>query len=243
MTAATGLSPFNGNYSGPTAANIPQAASTEAGFMNPNFAANLATSPQTTAAIGSAIAPLEQSFRTNTTPGLTAAATQAGQRSGGPGQAGSSAFDQAFANQQGNLMANEGQVAGGIANQAYQAGININANAPAAATALAGQTEQQQVAAQQQPVSIGTQELNNMIQSLSAQALPQLTQQYGINQGLNLFNTQIQTIMQALGYGTQASQPAIAYNTESSSQGTQQSQSSGSNFNIGLSSGGSPGTH
>jgi hypothetical protein len=243
-SSAQGLAPFLGQgYSAATAANIPQAASTMAGFLNPNFASNLATSPQTQAAIGAATAPLEQSFRTNTTPGLASAATQAGQRANGPGQAGSSAFDQAFSNAQGNLMAQEGQVAGGIANQAYQAGININANAPAGATALAGQTEQQQMAAQQQPVAIGTAELNNMIQSLSAQALPQLTQQYGINQGLNLFNTQIQTIMQALGYGAQASQPSIAYNTESSGQGSGHGSSQQSGFNFGLGSGFSPGTH
>jgi hypothetical protein len=121
-------------------------------------------------------------------------------------------------------MANEGQVAGGIANQAYQAGLQINANAPAAATGIAGQVEGQTATAENQPVNIGTTELNNMIQSLQAEVLPQLTQQYGINAGLGLFNTQIQTVLQALGYGTQAAQPALA----------EKSQYSGSNIGGGI---------
>jgi hypothetical protein len=220
-STAASLSPFMGNYAAPAANNMPAASSLLQSFLDPNFASNLANSAQTKSAISAATGPLEQAFRSTTIPGITGASTQAGQRTNGPGQAGSSAFDQAFANQQGNLMATEGQVAGGIANQAYQTGLQINANAPSQAAGLASAAEGQQIQAQQAPVNIGTSELNNMIQSLQAEVLPQLTQQYGINQGMSLFNTQIQTLLQSLGLGAQAAQPAIGYNGQSNSKSTQ----------------------
>lgn len=235
--AGAALSGFtNPNYAQPLTNNIPGVGAAFSRFLDPNFAANLASSPQTQAAISSATNPIMQAFRTQTVPSLTSAATQAGQRTNGPGQAGSSAFDQAFATAQGNELSAIGQTAGNIANQAYQTGLNIQANAPSQATNAAGALEQQMVTGQQAPVQLSSAELGNMINSLQAEVLPQLTQQYGINAGLQLFNTQIQTILQALGLGGQVSQPQIAYNQAGSSQQSGQSSGHQSGFNFGIGS-------
>jgi hypothetical protein len=177
---------------------IGTAMSTVKGFENPNFASNLATSPQTQSAISSALQPIQQQFRTSTAPGVTSAATAAGQRTAGSGGQGSSAFDQAFSTAKGNELSTEAATSGNIANSAYQTGLNINANAPA----MAG--------------TLSSEQTSNMINTLNAQALPQMTQQYGINAGLQLFNTQMSQLMEALGLGGQISQPAIGYQGQSS---------------------------
>lgn len=166
-------------------------------FLNPNFASGLATSPQTQQAVSAALQPIQQQFRTQTVPGLVSGATQAGQRVQGSGGMGSSGFANAAAAAQGNLAATEAQTAGSIVNNAYQTGLNIQAQAP---TMAAGLT---------------TTELNNMIQTLNAQALPQLTQQYGISAGTQLYQQNISDLLQSLGLGGQISQPAIAYQSQS----------------------------
>ena len=164
-------------------------------FLDPNYASNLATSPQTQAAVQAAINPIAQQFQTQTQPGLVSSATSAGQKVQGAGGQGSSAFDQAYATAQGNLQSTEAQTAGNIVNSAYQTGLNIQANAPA----------------QLQNLSSG--ELSSLVSTLNAQALPQLTQQYGISAGTQLYQQQVSTLLQALGLGGQVSQPAIAYNS------------------------------
>jgi hypothetical protein len=52
-------------------------------------------------------------------------------------------------------------------------------------------------------------QLNNTINTLNANALPQLTQQYGINQGLQLYQTQVSQLMTALGLAGQLTEPVI----------------------------------
>jgi hypothetical protein len=183
--------------------------------MNPGFAASLATSPQTQSAIASAINPITTQFNTQTVPGLQGQTTQSGQRVGSATGSGSSAFASAFGNAQANELANEGAVAGSIANNAYETGLNITANAPAQEGALASS------------------ELNSLNSALSASELPQMTQQYGINQGLSQFNTQMSTIMQALGLGVQGEQPSLGYSSASGSQ--ENSQSSGNSQSAGVS--------
>lgn len=206
---------------GQTGTNLPStmapAFNAVSNFLNPNFASNLATSPQTAAAVNAAITPIQQQFRTQTEPGLVGQSTQAGQRTQGSGGQGSSAFDQAFSAAQGNEQATEAATAGNLVNAAYQTGVNINANAPSMLTGLTSG------------------EVSNLVSTLNAQALPQMTQQYGITQGLSLYQQQLSTLMQALGLGGQVSQPAIAYNTA----GSNTSSSSASNGIGSLLSGGS----
>jgi len=147
--------------------NLSGASSLLQSELSPNFASGLATSPQTLAAISSATQPMTTAFNTQTVPGLQGSFAQAGQRVGSATGTGSSAFDSAFGNAQASEIANEGAVAGSIANNAYQTGLNIQANAPGQAAAL------------------GSSEVGTLSSALGAQALPQATQQYGINQGLN----------------------------------------------------------
>ena len=191
--------------------------STISGEMNPNFASNLATSPQTEAAISAAEAPVTNTFNTQTVPGLQGSFTQAGQRVGSAGNNGSSAFDNAFASAQGGELATEAATAGSIANNAYQTGLNIQANAPA------------------QMASLSSSELSQMVSGLNAQALPQLTQQYGISAGTALYQQQMSTILQALGLSTQGEQPSIGYDSNSQSTSTEQSTGSSSGSSFGLS--------
>jgi len=211
----------------------PVAANMLTNFMNPNFASNLATSPQTQAAIASAVNPITQAFRTQTAPALSGAATAAGQRTGGPGQAGSSAFDQAFATAAGNEQAAIGQTAGGIANNAYQTGLGITANVPSQAITAGTAVQGQQLGGATAPTQLTSAQVNELIQTLQSQVLPQLTQQYGINQGLQLFQSQIGYILQALGLGGQISQPALAMASESSGSGSGSSSGFGVNAGIG----------
>ena len=178
--------------------------STVNAFLNPNYAASLATSPQTQSAIQAAIQPVRNAFMTQTIPGLEGNATAQGQRVNGAGGQGSTGFDQAAAIAQSGEQATEAATAGQIANAAYQTGLNITANAPA----MAGQ--------------LTTVELNNMINTLQAEALPQMTEQYGITAGTQLYQNQLQLLLQSLGLGGQISQPALAYQ----SQGGQKSSSS-----------------
>lgn len=184
--------------------------------LQPGYAAGLATGPQTQAAISSALQPITNTFQTQTVPGLQGSFTQAGQRVGnGNASGGSSAFDTAFANAQGSEIANEAATAGQIANNAYQTGLNISANAPA------------------QMANLSSSELTQIISGLNAQALPQLTQQYGISAGTQLYQQQMSTILQALGLQVQSEQPSIGYG--SASAGTSSSQSSGQNSSNSLS--------
>lgn len=190
------------------AANNPllnSAASQIGTILNPNYPASLATSPQTTQAIGGAVQPILNAFKQTTLPQLSGQFTASGQRTGPQG---SSAFDNAAVNSQNNVLAQTGAASTGITNAAYQSGLA------------------QQFQAIGQAGALSTTELNNLINSLQASALPQLTQQYGINQGLQLYQQQLQSILTALGLGGQISQPAIAYNQTGGSQSQSQNQSS-----------------
>lgn len=192
---------------------LPLASGVNANMLSPNYAASLATSPQTQGAISAAVNPMISAFNQNISPSLVSQATAAGQRvntagggvtgggvnpnginqvtTEGQGARGSSAFEQAQNTAQNNLQQNIGSVAGTISQNAYQTGLAQQANAVSQAQALS------------------TTELSNTINALSASALPQLIQQYGINQGLQLFQGGTQAILTALGLGISGSQPAI----------------------------------
>lgn len=174
------------------------------GVLNPNYASGLATSPQTMQAVQAAVNPLVNAFNQTTIPGLKGQFTASGQRIGNaesnpgtpgtsPTQKGSSAFDMAANQAQNNLLTQVGQTAAGIENQAYQTGLA------------------QQMQAVQQAQSISSTEVQNLVSSLQAAALPQMIQQYGINAGVQLFQSQMENILKALGLSSVASQPAVGY--------------------------------
>ena len=176
-------------------------------MLNPNYAASLATSPQTLQAVSAAVNPLVTAFQNTTMPGLQGQFMGAGQAinpNAGPANpaGGSSAFDKAAALAGTGLGENIGSTASNIENAAYQTGL------------------QQQSQAINQAQTLSSTELNNTINSLSAAALPQMIAQYGINQGLSLFQSRIQTMLQSLGLGGQISQPVVANMTTGQSQGT-----------------------
>lgn len=189
-------------------------------FSDPTYAAQLAQGPQTQAAITAATNPIINAFKQTTMPGLEGQFTGSGQRISTPQGGGSSAFAKAGATAQGNLEANVGQVAGGIANQAYQTGLAENA-------ASVGQAMQ-----------FSQTQLKNLTDSLQAVALPQMIQQFGINAGVQLFQQQMDSILKALGAAGQISQPAIAYQSQGSGFGSSSGSSTpgllGAAGNIGL---------
>lgn len=174
------------------------------GVLQPGYAAGLATSPQTQQAIQGAVNPLVSAFYQTAMPNMKAQFTASGQRIGNaisnpgmPGtgglQKGSSAFDMAAGAAQNNLLEQVGQISSGITNATYQTGL------------------QQQTQAINQAQALSTTEVNNLVSSLQASALPQMIQQYGITAGVQLFQEQVKNILQALGLSSVASQPAVGY--------------------------------
>jgi len=194
--------------------------------LNPSYAGNIAQSPAVQQAISSAIAPMESTFQNVTMPQLKGNFVANGAVLNGPGQTnggqpgmnpasggGSSAFDKAAAIAQTGLAQAEGQTAGGIVNNAMSNAMQ----------------QQSQGATQAQTLS--TTQVNNLVTSLQAEALPRLIQQYGLDQGLQEFNNRVQTMLEALGIGAQISGPDVA----ESGQSTQSTNSqSGSGFMGGI---------
>ncbi len=121
--------------------------------------------------------PLLEKFSDITLPNLTSAFTAAGQRTG-PG--GSSAFDKARAIESRGLFNALGDIA----------------------TKLAGENFQKERARQVQAVTqagqLSTQEINSTIQGLQAVALPRLIEQFGIDKGLEEFNSRIDVVLKAI---------------------------------------------
>lgn len=178
--------------------------------LNPAWL-NTASNPLVQNLVSSSVAPLLSAWNQQVMPNLTSQATQAGQQANSTPSAttpgGSSAFGRNVALAGTNLGQQVAQTAAGIELPAFE---NAVQQAQSAAT---------------QANAFPTMQLNNTINALQASALPQLTQQYGINQALQLFQTRIQQIMTALGMGAQAAQPVVA----NTSQGTNSSSSNSSN--------------
>lgn len=192
------------------------------------FASNLATSPEIQKVIQAASAPITQAFASQTVPGLAGTMAQAGQRATGGG---SSAFDMAFGNAQNNELAQLAGVGGQIAGNAYETGLQQYGNAYAGGLNAA-------LSAPSQLQSLTGSEINQLIQTLNAQALPQLTEQLGINNALSTYNSSMSSMLQALGLQVQSEAPVIGYGSESvSNSGSfQNEESSGqqSGFNFSL---------
>lgn len=208
----TGLVNQAGSLGSPNSGQLPAAGAAIGNILNPSYPTNLANSivgnPATQNAISAAVNPLVSAFKNTTVPGLVGNFTQAGQRvntasasSGNYGGGnegtgpGSSAFDRASGIAQNGLLNSVAQTSAGISNNAFQTGLQ--------------QGLQQQTQAINQAQSLSSTEVSNLVNSLQASALPQMIQQYGINQGLQLFQSQLGSILSALGLSAQASQPAI----------------------------------
>lgn len=190
----------------PNASNNPNLAGsmqTLGQIGNMNFI-NPSSNPFLASAIKGAVDPMVTAFNASTMPAMTGQFTAAGQKTSGaqPG-GGSSAFDTAASLAQKQLEQSIGQVTSGMENQNYQTGVQNTQNAAIASGNLTSGN------------------LNNMIQTLNAQSLPQLVQQYGINQGLQVYQQRMQMLLQVLGLGGQISQPVIANTAQSTSQNNQ----------------------
>ena len=207
-------------------------------FLDPNYAAGLATSPQTQSAIEAALGPTRQFFNAQTVPGLVGQSAAAGQRAPA-----SSAFGAAFGNSLAQENASEQATAGGIANSVYQLGLGQEASAAGQVqgerSGLYGSGLNIAANAPGQISSLTSQEVSQLLSTLQAQALPQLTQQLGINNGMSQYQSAISSVMQALGLQVQSEAPNIGYESgsqslsESSGQGTSQGSSQSLGFNFG----------
>lgn len=63
-------------------------------------------------------------------------------------------------------------------------------------------------------------QVQTSIAALQAEALPRLIQQYGLDQGVSLFQSSISSLLQLLGQVGQVQNPVLANNSQSTSQGT-----------------------
>lgn len=205
------------------------------------FASNLATGGAIQQVIQQAEQPITTAFNTQTVPGLQGSLAGAGQRATGGG---SSAFANAFGNAQAQEEAALGSTAAGITNNAFNEGVNAYTGAYNAGasnyTGLYGTGLNLAGNAAGQFSSLGSNELNQLLSSLNAQALPQLTEQLGINNALSTYNNSVGSILQALGLQVQGEQPVIGYGSESLSNSASftneesSGQQSGSSFNFSL---------
>jgi hypothetical protein len=100
----------------------------------------------------------------------------------------SSAFDRAAGLEATNAAHTAGDIASNIGAQAYNTDRNL----------------------QQQAVPLNQQEVQTTINNLNAQALPRLIQQYGIDQGLQMHNQNIQNLMGILQLFQGFTSPTVA---------------------------------
>ncbi len=127
--------------------------------------------------ISAAQRPLIEQFQDVAMPRLISDFTRAGQRVG-PG--GSSAFDRSAALATRGLFNSLGDIATNLSGQNFQA----------------ERGRQQQAVTQAGQLS--SQEIQNTIQGLQAVALPRLIEQFGIDRGLEEFNSRISVILQSI---------------------------------------------
>lgn len=142
------------------------------------------SNPYLQKSIEDAIAPLRQEYQNTIMPNLRIGATQNGQQIN---PYGSSVFDKASA-----LAANE-----------YMRNVSATATKIAGDNYSAERTRQQEAVTQQQA---GTQQnVQNLVSTLNAVALPRLIEQYGIDAGTQEFNTRMANLLQMMGLAGQVS--------------------------------------
>ncbi len=135
------------------------------------------SNPFLSAQIASAQRPLIQQFQDVAMPRLQGQFTAAGQRTQPEG---SSAFDRAASIATRGLFNNLGDIATKMTGENFQA------------------ERARQVQAVTQSSQLRGQEVQNTIQSLQAAALPRLIEQFGIDRGLEEFNSRMNIILQAI---------------------------------------------
>lgn len=199
-------------FNNPTGGVNPAATSYLNTVLSPQYLSSIMTNPGVTSAISSATAPMVSAFQNTTMPQLEGNFVANGQVLNGPAQTngttgtnpgsgqGSSAFDKASAIAETGLQQAIGQTAGGIVNQALNTAMGQQAQ---------GETQAQ---------TLSSTEINNLVTSLQAEALPRLIQQYGMDEGLQQFNNRVQVMLEALGIGSQISGPDTAQSGQSTQQ-------------------------
>jgi hypothetical protein len=65
--------------------------------------------------------------------------------------------------------------------------------------------------------NLSSNEVQSLVQNLQAQALPRLIEQYGLDQGLQMFNNQVNDLMTILQTGAGVTSPVVANESKSSS--------------------------
>lgn len=153
----------------------------EGEFLSPE------SNPFLQAMIDAAVKQTTTAFNENVMPRLRGDFTKAGQR---VQEQGSSPFDMAAARASSGL-------ADAVANIATTMGFQNFEN----------ERQRQMQAASQAPV-IEAQQLDNMVKTAQAVALPRLVEQFGIDRGMEEFQRRIQTLLNALQIGGQVSQPS-----------------------------------
>lgn len=147
-------------------------------YLNPD------SNPYLAQTIEDAIAPLRQEYQNTILPNLRIGFTQSGQTINPNG---SSVFDRASALASNEYLRNVQATATKIASDNYTA------------------ERDRQAAAVDQQSNYDTSTVNNLVSTLNAVALPRLIEQYGIDAGVEQYNTQMAQLMQLLGIGTTAS--------------------------------------
>lgn len=189
------------------------------------------------AQIEAATRPLLEQFNEETLPGLRAQFAQAGQQIQGQG---SSPFEMAQA-----------RASSGLANAIGDVGTNLAAQDFAQRQALASQEfmqaqgldAQSQMALQElqagafsdqmqqrlqgvaQATGLEQAQLDNLMASLEAQALPRLVEQYGIDQGLAEFRRRQDRLLQLMTTAGGLSSPTVGSVTTQTSSGSSSGQS------------------
>ena len=167
-------------------------------ILNPNFL-NVGTNPYLAGAIQSALYPTIRNFQSTTIPELLSRYTGGNQQVQGQGSSSfANAADLASLDLNQSLLG----TASGMASSAYQQGIG------------------QQLQAASQASGLQTSELQNLVTAGQQAALPQLVQDLGIQRGLQQYNNNINTLMEALRIAAGGSSPTVAVSSQGTSQST-----------------------
>ncbi|MFC4353392.1 hypothetical protein ACFOW6_17755 [Fodinicurvata halophila] len=172
------------------------------------------SNPHLQGAIEAAQRPVIQQFEEQTIPNLRSEFTAAGQMIQPEG---SSPFDMAVARAQSGLMNELGDISSQMSMQNYaqERGRQMDAISQGLqAEQLTQQTQQQERSRQMDAVAQGLQmdrtQLENMIESLRASALPRIVEQQGIDAGVQEFQRRMDTLMRALEMTAGVSSPTVA---------------------------------
>lgn len=137
----------------------------------------------------------------------------AGQRTQ-PGQ--SSAFDRAAAIATRGTADALGDIATNISYDAYSDAANREAEAVNSELQRRSQTAN---SAMDRSTQVQSQEVDNLIKNLQAQALPRMIEDLGIERGMEVFNNRVNSLLSTLGIAAGATRPVIASEGKSSSGG------------------------